>query len=232
MAVLALIPAAGMGRRMGAAISKQYLTLHGRSILAHTLEIFENSPLIDAVVLVVPPEEQSFCEQDVVRAGGFTKVRCLVDGGAERQDSVRNGLAACQASEDDLILIHDAVRPLFDPTLIALLIRTAREVGGAVVGVPVKDTVKQVVGDRIEGTPDRNRLWLAQTPQVFPFAVIRSAHEQAFAEGFQGTDDASLVERLGQPVAIVQGDYRNLKMTTPEDLVVAEALLQNREKQS
>lgn len=216
---------------MGAAISKQYLTLHGRSILAHTLEIFENNPLIDAIVLVVPPEEQSFCEQDVVRAEGFTKVRSLVDGGAERQDSVRNGLAACGAAEDDIVLIHDGVRPLFDPSLMALVVETARATGGAVVGVPVKDTVKQVAGDRIETTPDRKGLWLAQTPQAFPFSVIRTAHEQAFADGFQGTDDASLVERLGQSVVMVQGDYRNIKITTPEDLVVAEALLKNREKQ-
>lgn len=229
MAVLALIPAAGLGRRMGADVSKQFLTLTGRSILAHTLDIFQSSPLVDAIILVVPRAEQSLCRQQVLDKGNYSKLRSLVDGGAERQDSVCNGLRASEAVAEDVILIHDGVRPLFSPAVLPQLIDTATQVGGAVVGVPVKDTVKQVSGGKIVATPERSSLWLAQTPQAFPFAVINEAHQRALADGFAGTDDASLVERLGKPVAMVQGDYRNLKITTPEDLVVAEALLRKGE---
>jgi len=229
MAVWAVIPAAGMGRRMGGSTSKQFLRLAGRPILAHTLDLFENHPAVDHLVLVVPAHEQDLCRRQVIAPGGYRKLRAMVDGGAERQDSVRLGLAACRAAADDLVLIHDGVRPLFDPALLGPLLAAARQAGGAIVGVPVKDTVKTVEDGRIAGTPRRDRLWLAQTPQAFYFALIREAHARARAEGHVGTDDASLVERLGRPVAVVRGDYRNIKITTPEDLVLAEALLAARE---
>ncbi|TYO96825.1 2-C-methyl-D-erythritol 4-phosphate cytidylyltransferase [Geothermobacter ehrlichii] len=225
MAVWVVIPAAGMGRRMGSETSKQFLQLGGRPILAHTLDLFERHSAIDHLVLVVPAREQELCRQQVVGPGGYRKLRAMVDGGVERQDSVRLGLRACLAADDDLVLIHDGVRPLFDAALIEPLLAAARETGGAIVGVPVKDTVKVVEDSLIAGTPRRDRLWLAQTPQAFPFAVIREAHERALADGHVGTDDASLVERLGRPVAVVRGDYRNIKITTPEDLILAEALL-------
>jgi len=225
MAVLALIPAAGIGRRMGADVSKQFLTLAGRPILAHTLDIFQSSSLVDAIILVVPRQEQDLCRRLVLASGPYSKLRPLVDGGAERQDSVRNGLLASGAAADDIVLIHDGVRPLFDPDHLPELIATAEKNGAAVLGVPVKDTIKRVAAGRVTETPPRTDLWLAQTPQAFPFAVIAEAHEQARTEGFAGTDDASLVERLGRPVTMVKGDYRNLKITTPEDLLVAEALM-------
>jgi 2-C-methyl-D-erythritol 4-phosphate cytidylyltransferase len=161
----------------------------------------------------------------VVARYGFAKVAEVVAGGAERQDSVRHGLLACAAAEADVVLIHDGVRPFFDPGRIDAVAATAARVGGCVVGVPAKDTVKEVRDGLIRRTPDRAGLWLAQTPQAFRFGVIRDAHEQAWREGFRGTDDASLVERLGQPVAMLEGSYRNIKITTPEDLVVAEAFL-------
>jgi 2-C-methyl-D-erythritol 4-phosphate cytidylyltransferase len=226
MNTTALIPAAGMGRRMGASINKQYLELAGRPILAHTLALFENSPDIDRIIVISPQEETSFCREQVVNRYGFRKVHDIVAGGAERQDSVRNGLAALPgAREDDVVLVHDGVRPFMPAALLPEVIATAQQVGGCVVGVPVKDTVKEVSDHRVIGTPERERLWLAQTPQAFPFSVIRRAHDRALAENFRGTDDASLVERLGLPVAMVQGSYRNIKITTPEDLTLAYAFL-------
>ncbi|HEQ60303.1 MAG TPA: 2-C-methyl-D-erythritol 4-phosphate cytidylyltransferase [Firmicutes bacterium] len=226
MSTTALIPAAGMGRRMGASINKQYLELAGRPILAHTLALFENSPAIDRIIVISPQEEIPFCREQVVSRYGFRKVHDIVAGGAERQDSVRNGLAALPDPRgDDIVLIHDGVRPFMPAELLSEVIATAQQVGGCVVGVPVKDTVKEVSDHRVVGTPARERLWLAQTPQGFLFSVIRRAHDRALAENFRGTDDASLVERLGLPVAMVQGSYRNIKITTPEDLTLACAFL-------
>lgn len=223
MSVIVLIPAAGQGRRMGTAVSKQYLSLADRPILAHTLALFDSHPLIDAIYLLVPAADCADCRRDIVERYGFAKVRAVVAGGAERQQSVANGLQACAAAADDIVLVHDGVRPFFPAQLLEEVIATARRVGGCVVGVPVKDTVKTVVDGRITGTPERSRLWLAQTPQAFPFAVLERAYAQAQAEGFSGTDDAALVERLGLPVAMLAGDYRNIKITTPEDLLLARA---------
>ncbi len=214
---------------MGGEVSKQYLSLADRPILAHTLALFDSHPQIDAIYLLVPAEDCADCRRQIVERYGFAKVRGVVPGGAERQQSVANGLRACGAAPDDIILVHDGVRPFFPPELIPAVIETARRVGGCVVGVPVKDTIKTVVEGRIVETPDRRRLWQAQTPQAFPFAVLEQAYASAAAEGFAGTDDASLVERLGLPVAMLRGDYRNIKLTTPEDLVLARAFLSSAE---
>lgn len=225
MSVVVLIPAAGTGSRMRAAVNKQYLTLGDRPLLAHTLSLFDRHPAVDRIHVIVPVDETDYCRREVVERYAFGKVHSVVAGGAERQDSVRNGLAACAAAEDDIVLIHDGARPLLAPALIDRVVATATRIGGVVVGVPVKDTIKEVEGGLVCGTPDRRRLWQAQTPQAFRFALIRDAHERAWREGFRGTDDAALVERLGLPVAMVEGDYRNIKITTPEDLVLARAFL-------
>lgn len=230
MSVTVLIPAAGMGARMGAAVNKQYLCLANRPILAHTLALFEHHPAIGQIYVISPAEEIDYCRTEVVRRYDFTKVRDIVPGGVERQDSVRNGLLACSAAAGDMVLIHDGVRPFFPVECMETLMTTAARVGGCVVGVPVKDTIKEVSAGLVEGTPDRRRLWQAQTPQAFPFAVIRDAHERAHRDGYRGTDDASLVERLGQPVAMIEGSYRNIKITTPEDLVLARAFLATSER--
>lgn len=224
---IALIPAAGMGKRMGASINKQYLRLDGMPIVARTVSVFEKSSLIDAVYLVIPEEEIPYCREHIVEAFGFSKVVAVVPGGRERQNSVMNGLKAMcgHVSEDDVVLIHDGVRPLITENLLGEAIRTARCEDGALAAVPAKDTIKSVAGDYVTGTPDRESLWLAQTPQAFRFGVIYAAHLAAETERFTGTDDASLVERAGGRVRIVRGDYRNIKITTPEDLVLAEAFL-------
>jgi 2-C-methyl-D-erythritol 4-phosphate cytidylyltransferase len=220
-----LIPAAGTGSRMGAGVNKQYLTLADRPILAHTLALFDGHPAIGDIYIISPREEIPFCRDEIVARYGFAKVRSVVPGGAERQDSVANGLAACAAGDREVVLVHDGVRPLFPATLIETVIATAERRGACLVGVPVKDTIKEVEGGLVRGTPERTCLWLAQTPQAFRVGLLRTAVAQARADGFRGTDDASLVERLGVPVAMVEGSYRNIKITTPEDLVLARALL-------
>jgi 2-C-methyl-D-erythritol 4-phosphate cytidylyltransferase len=232
MSVIALIPAAGCGSRFGAGVRKQFLSLGGRPVLVRTLEIFQNHPLIDKIFLVVPAEETDYCREEIVAGHGRAKVTGLVTGGAERQDSVRNGLAACGAGPDDILVIHDGVRPLFPAHRLAEVVRVARLSGACVAGVPVKDTLKEVSGGVIRATPDRGRLWQAQTPQAFRFDLIRNAHDAALADGVRATDDAALVERLGVAVHMVAGDYCNLKITTPEDLLLAQAVLTAREAES
>jgi len=228
MSVTVLIPAAGMGVRMGAAVNKQYLTLADRPVLAHTLTLFDHHPSIDHVLIVSPEAEIDYCRAEVVERFGFTKVRDIISGGAERQDSVYNGLSACAAADGDIVLIHDGVRPFFPSGRIDDVVTAAGRTGACVVGVPVKDTIKEVEEGLIRRTPDRRLLWQAQTPQAFAFGLIRDAHERARREGFRGTDDASLVERIGHPVMMIEGSYRNIKITTPEDLILAEAFIGSR----
>lgn len=225
MSVIVLIPAAGMGRRMGAAVNKQYLTLADRPILAHTLATFNSHPLIDQIHVISPPTEIGYCRTEVVERYGFGKVRGVVAGGAERQDSVALGLAAAAPADADVVLVHDGARPFFPGALMAEVVAAAQRVGACVVGVPVKDTVKMVAAGLVTATPDRKSLWLAQTPQAFSAAILRRAYAQAVIDGFRGTDDASLVERLGLPVAMLTGSERNIKITTPEDLILARSFL-------
>jgi 2-C-methyl-D-erythritol 4-phosphate cytidylyltransferase len=224
---IALIPAAGMGKRMGASINKQYLQLNGLPIVARTISVFEKSSLIDAIYLVIPEEEIPYCRKHVVEACGFKKVVKIVAGGKERQNSVMNGLNAMQpsVSDDDIILIHDGVRPMVTEAVLRESIAVARIHDGALVAVPVKDTIKIVRDGIVRDTPTRENLWQAQTPQTFRFGIIHAAHLSAVADGFCGTDDASLIERGGGNVCIINGDYRNIKITTPEDLLLAEAFL-------
>lgn len=233
MKATVLVPAAGMGRRMGTSIIKQYLDLAGRPILAHTLELFQKHPDIEGIYPILPEDEISYCQSHFVERYGLDKVRRIVAGGAERQDSVFNALRSLEddgaVNDETIVLIHDGVRPLFDAALIPGVIDTVRRHGACVVGVPVKDTIKEVTGGSISGTPQRQRLWQAQTPQAFRFGLILRAYESAERDGFLGTDDASLVERLGEPVMMLEGNYRNLKVTTPEDLLIANALISGQE---
>jgi 2-C-methyl-D-erythritol 4-phosphate cytidylyltransferase len=223
----ALIPAAGMGKRMGASINKQYLQLKGLPIVARTISVFEQSPDIEAIYLVIPEAEIPYCREHVVDVCGFKKVVEIVPGGRERQNSVMNGLRAMKPhlADHDVVVIHDGVRPLITHKLLLESIEVACNNDGAVVAVPVKDTIKAVRDGIVINTPDRETLWQAQTPQSFCFGKIFAAHLAAEQDGFIGTDDASLMERIGGIVRIVRGDYRNIKITTPEDLVLAESFL-------
>ncbi|HHW12169.1 MAG TPA: 2-C-methyl-D-erythritol 2,4-cyclodiphosphate synthase [Firmicutes bacterium] len=233
--VVAIIPAAGSGRRMRTPgqpkTQKLLLPLAGKTILRRTLEAL-SLPEITAFFLPVAPEDQPFFAEELKAAGlGQEVIFCA--GGPERQDSIANALAAVESwsgwrvpPEQRLVVIHDAARPLVETETIRLALAVAQETWAACVGVPVKDTIKVVGPDGvITQTPDRRTLWAAQTPQVFSWPLLRQAYAQAQAGGEKMTDDAALVERTGHPVRIVPGSYRNLKITTPEDIPAAAALL-------
>jgi 2-C-methyl-D-erythritol 4-phosphate cytidylyltransferase len=230
MRTVAIIPAAGSGNRMNRDVSKQYLTLAGKPILVCTLEVFEACPLVDALLVVVPSQDVESVRTEILAPWNLKKVAGIIPGGKERQDSVRAGIEALDG-DAELVIIHDAVRPFITVGLIESCIRAAAEEGAATVGVPVKDTVKEVGPDgMILRTCDRSLLWLTQTPQVFRRDIIENAHRAAVRVGFRGTDDTSLVERLGIAVRMIRGDYGNIKITTPEDLFLAKALLAEREE--
>ncbi|ALS26149.1 2-C-methyl-D-erythritol 4-phosphate cytidylyltransferase [Paenibacillus cisolokensis] len=222
----AVVVAAGRGTRMGTAESKQYLLLRDKPILVHTLETFQSMAEIAEIALVVGKDDIGRCSEWTSRYG-LTKVRAIVEGGRERQHSVMRGLAALGT---DWAMVHDGVRPFVRASSIRACCAAAERVGAAVLAVPVKDTIKQVGPDGlIASTPDRRSLWAIQTPQAFRRSLLQEALERAAAEGFLGTDDAMAVERTGAPVAVVEGDYTNIKITTPDDLAWAEFLLNRRD---
>src|SRR5579884_3208307 len=224
----AVIVAAGSSRRMGGR-DKLWISLAGRLILARTIDTFVASPLISTIVLVLNAERledaRALCAHEC-----WEKIGGMVPGGARRQDSVRAGLdkLAEIAPETRWVMIHDGARPLVTPAILEAGLRAAQEHGAAIAGVPVKDTIKQVRQGMVHTTFDRSQLWAVQTPQVFSFPLIYAAHHAPEAEA-DVTDDAALLERLGQPVAIFPGAYTNIKITTLEDLVIAEALLRQRD---
>jgi 2-C-methyl-D-erythritol 4-phosphate cytidylyltransferase len=224
MSVAALVVAAGRGERLGHALPKAFVPLAGRPLLLHALEALHAAPAVDLVVPVVSAADRGRWGALEPSLAGWTRLRAAVDGGAERQDSVRAGLEALPG-DVEWVAVHDAARPLLRPEAVARVIEAARREGAAILAVPVRDTIKRVRGGRILGTPERSELWAAQTPQVFATALLREALAKARAEGFRGTDDAQLVERLGVPVAVVEGDPDNLKITHPGDLAVAERWL-------
>ena len=220
----AVIVAAGKGKRMGTEISKQFLPLCGREILAHTVEVFERAACIRDIVLVTGADALQDV-REMTGEYGWKKVIAVTAGGRERQDSVRNGLGEVPA-ETEIVLIHDGVRPFVTEKILEDSIATALEMGGCVAGVPAKDTIKVCDGDNIAvATPDRSTLWQIQTPQTFRRELILKAYKAAEADGFIGTDDASLAEHSGYPVKVIMGSYRNIKITTKEDLLIGEAFL-------
>jgi 2-C-methyl-D-erythritol 4-phosphate cytidylyltransferase len=226
----AVIVAAGRGTRMNTVLPKPYLSVAGRPVLGHTLKRFDACPRIEGMVVVVAEADMELCRSAVIEPSRLKKPIRLVAGGARRQESVFNALAAL-TEETVWVAIHDGVRLFVDDGLIAACIDGAAEYGACIPAIPAYETVKQVDdGLRIEATLRREGLWLAQTPQVFRLALIREAHRKAQAEGFVGTDDAMLLERLGMPVTVVAGRKTNIKITTPEDLQTAEALLQARSR--
>ncbi|MFC7442688.1 2-C-methyl-D-erythritol 4-phosphate cytidylyltransferase [Laceyella putida] len=227
MSVGVVIPAAGQGKRMGTKESKQFLSFQDRPILIHTLHIFETHPEVDEIVIAVREDEIGRVRQMVAEAG-LKKVTHVVTGGQERQDSVYSGL---QVLSSEWVLVHDAVRPFVSHEAITRLLTDVKMHGAAILAVPVKDTVKMVdAAGIVESTPDRKRLWAVQTPQAFRADMLMEAHEQGRKIGAMVTDDAMLVEELGIDVRVVEGEYTNIKLTTPDDLVLAEAIYQMRSK--
>jgi 2-C-methyl-D-erythritol 4-phosphate cytidylyltransferase len=227
MTAVAIIVAAGQGKRMKTRMPKVFLPLAGKPILAHTLKPFEQSSVIREIIVVVPAGYAVRCWKEIVEKYGFRKVSAVIHGGKERQDSVAAALKLV-TPQTELVAIHDGARPLVQARTIQLSLEAAQRIGAAVVAVRVKDTIKQVSGTTIRATLDRNELWAMQTPQVFRYPLILKAYQQIPQRAVAATDDASLVEKLGHAVTVVEGDYENIKVTTPDDLVVAATLLHRR----
>lgn len=232
MRVAAIIPAAGVGRRMQHRLPKQYLTLGDRPLLAVTLAVFEQLPEITEITVVAQPAALAFCQDQVITPYGFKKVLRLVPGGKERQDSVYNALKVLQRQNQwDIFLVHDGVRPFVTGAEIRRVLHSARTHGAAILACPVQDTVKQVNREgQIQKTLNRQEIWLAQTPQAFRADILWRAFVEAHGREFYGTDEASLVEALGLPVRVEPGSSLNIKVTTPEDLILAAAIYQERER--
>jgi 2-C-methyl-D-erythritol 4-phosphate cytidylyltransferase/2-C-methyl-D-erythritol 2,4-cyclodiphosphate synthase len=227
MKKVAIILAGGAGKRLKAKSAKQYVLLAELPVLVHTLKVFQRASGIDEVILAVPENDIDFVRQGLIKKYNLTKITNIVAGGAERQDSVRNALAAVN-EECDIVVVHDGVRPFVTEKMIREVIASAEIRKAAVIGVPAKDTIKETEDNGVVlKTMPRQNLWLTQTPQAFHLDILRKAYETACRDNYYGTDDASLVERIGIKVQMVTGAYDNIKITTPEDLIMAEALLKN-----
>ncbi|MEH7887254.1 2-C-methyl-D-erythritol 4-phosphate cytidylyltransferase [Bacillus sp. JJ1609] len=223
-----IIPAAGQGKRMGAGKNKLLLTLEGVPVLIHTLKVFNADLECSGIILAIHPDDEAEFKL-LLKEYGIHKVSSLVIGGKERQDSVYNGLKVL-GSFEGVVLVHDAARPFIKAETIHALVEAASKEGGAIVAVPVKDTIKKAVNSQVIETVERSSLWAVQTPQAFRVSILLEAHNKAVSEQFIGTDESSLVERLPHQVAIIEGDYDNIKLTTPEDLYFAEAILRKRKE--
>ncbi len=224
----AVILAAGKGLRMGGQTQKQYLMLGETPVLCHTLKVFDSVDEISEIVLVVSRSNQKFCRAEILKYSNMKTYVKIVSGGEKRQDSVYNGLIST-TNKDDIVVIHDGVRPFVTQENIKECIKKAKSCKALTMAVPVHDTLKEVRQDKsIEKTIDREKIWFTQTPQAFAYNLILDAHENAKTTGFLGTDDASLVEELGVSVYVVMGSKFNIKITTKEDLALAEAMLRNR----
>lgn len=227
MAYQVIIPAAGQGKRMGAGKNKLLLELNGIPVLIHTLKVFDQDDACEGIILAIhPQDEQEF--NVLLKKYEITKVTHITEGGKERQDSIYNGLKVIKS--EGIILVHDAARPFIKKEQIHRLVSTAEMTGAAIIGVPAKDTMKKVQEDVVVETVERSSLWAVQTPQAFRFSILLEAYKKAEEDKFTGTDDSSLVERISYPVSMVEGDYDNIKLTTPEDLLFAEVILRKHKR--
>jgi len=223
-----IIPAAGGGKRMGAIQPKQFLSLLGKPILVHTLEVFHRIPEVDVVIIAVPPDSQSEVKE-MLTSHRLDSSTILVDGGEHRQDSVFNALKLMKGQEVNLVLVHDAVRPFITSELVYSLLKAAEAHGAAIPVVRPKETIKRSFGNGyVENSIPRDSLWIVQTPQAFRYELLYRGFEKAYADKFYGTDEAMLVERLGTKVKIVESTYKNIKITTPEDFELAELWLRSK----
>ena len=227
MNVTAIIPAAGKGTRLRSEVHKTFYPLHSRPLLAYTLDVFEACRVVDHIVLVVSEEMVDRCSTEIIDAFDYKKVKRIVHDGEHRQDSVYNGLRAIEGG-CDIVVIHDGARPFVTVEIILRTVELCQEHQAVIVATPPKDTVKRGEDGFVIATLDRAKLWSVQTPQTFSYDLIIEAHKNAKKDRFCGTDDASLVERLGSKVKILEGSYDNIKITTQEDLYLAEKLLEKR----
>ena len=223
--VVAIVPAAGQGTRMGGVARKQYLPLGGVPLLVLSLKVLQQVESIREIILSVPERDRDYCWREIVNPFGLRKVTQIVAGGQRRQDSVCNGLFAI-SDPPDMVLVHDGVRPFIDTGLVERVISCAEQTGAAVMAMPIHDTVKRVDPQGvIQETLNREELWHIQTPQVFRYDWLRKAHQQAQQENWNVTDDAALIERMRYPVSVVEGSCFNIKITRPDDLIFGEAIL-------
>lgn len=227
MAYQVIIPAAGKGRRMGAGKNKVLLELQSLPVFIHTLLVFQMDEKCEGIFVAIHPQDEEEIKA-IIEENEITKVIALVPGGKERQDSIYSALKCVK--QNGIILVHDAARPFIEKKYIHSLLEAAETSGAAILAVPVKDTVKKATGQIVTETVERTSLWAVQTPQAFRFSILLAAYQKAVDDDFIGTDDASLVERLGYDVLIVEGDYDNIKLTTPEDLYFAEAIMRKRKQ--
>ena len=225
--VSAIIAAAGMSNRMKSKINKQFININGKPILAHTLEKFQRCKYVDEIIVVAREDEINYCKKEIVKRFGFNKVTKIVRGGKERQDSVYNGILALNG-KTDIVVSHDGARPFVKVKNIVDSIKGAAKYGACVIGTPVKDTIKVVKDENIDHTPKRDLLWAAQTPQSFKKDILMEGYRRAIEDNFVGTDDSVLVERLGIDVKVIMGSYENIKITTPEDIIIAESILKDK----
>lgn len=230
MKVLAIIPAAGVGIRMGGGTPKQFLSLEGVPIFVHTLRKFVNADPIDEIFLALRAEDMDRVVTDIDREH-FAKPVRLVAGGPTRQETVARALAEAPGGTE-VVVVHDAVRPFIELEMIERVVDAARKDGAAILGIPSVDTVKQVERQKILGTIPRERIVLAQTPQAFRYKIIQEAFARAATDGFNGTDEASLVERMGIQVTVLMGSDRNIKITKPSDLPLARLYIAQEQKQN
>lgn len=219
--VTVIIPAAGHGKRMKNDVSKQYIEIDGKPIVAYTLEKFQNSKCIDEIILVVGEDEVGYVEKYIKNRYEFSKITNIVIGGKERQDSVYEGLKS-MSEDTDIVLIHDAVRPLISLEAIEKIVEETVKLKACIFGVKVKDTIKVVdEWGNVVDTPDRNQLYAIQTPQAFEKTLICEAYKKGIREGFRATDDSMFVEKYSEiKVKVVEGNYANIKITTPEDFQI------------
>ena len=227
----AIVLAAGQGKRMNSKVQKQFLLIKGKPVLYYSLSCFQNSREIEEIIVVTGKESINFCKQEIIEAYCFSKVKAVIPGGKVRYDSVYAGLCACEDS--DYVFIHDGARPFLSNDMIRRGKEAVLDYGACVIGMPSKDTIK--IADEngmVESTPSRNKVWNIQTPQIFSYTAIREAHEKARQQNMADiTDDAMVIERFGNmKIKLVEGSYENIKITTPEDIVVAEKILEKIQK--
>jgi 2-C-methyl-D-erythritol 4-phosphate cytidylyltransferase len=227
---VAIVPAAGSGKRLGPGTNKPFEKIFGKPLVIWTLEILEAASEIREIIPVIKESDMEYAAE-LFQQYRLSKVRRIAPGGKERQDSVLHGLRLVD-NKEDIIIIHDGVRPFIEERMICEALGLLKDCDGVVVGVPVKDTVKEVQDGEVVGTMRRERIWAVQTPQIFRYGTIMSAYEKARQESFSSTDDSALVERYGGKIKVVNGSYANIKITTPEDLTIAESFLKLRGQKS
>jgi 2-C-methyl-D-erythritol 4-phosphate cytidylyltransferase len=219
-----IIPAAGQGKRMNAGINKQFLAIDGKPILAITIDAFQKCRYVDEIIVVINPDEKELIQETILEVYDFRLPVRLITGGKERQDSVYNGLQAVN-NQTDIVMIHDGARPFVSQDIIEKSIKETKKHKATITAVPVKDTIKTVSDDlKVTGTLKRNELFQVQTPQSFDCSLLKAAYRYAKDNNITGNDDSTLVESYGHYVTVVHGEYSNIKITTPEDLVIGEAI--------